>query len=94
MKERDIKIILTQVRSLSTVVTNMDDPAYLKYPDHSDHLDHLDHLQDHLDHPDQRLDYEHLDNPAHVPDHLSFSHKSTARAQGPLQFMTKKTTIP
>ena len=68
MKERDIKVILTfnrtQVRSLSTVVTNLDDPAYLNYPDHSDHLGHLpDHL-DHLDHPDQRLDYEHLDNPA------------------------------
>ena len=61
MKERDIKIILTQVRSLSTVVTNLDDPAYLNYPDHSDHLGHL---PDHLDHPDQRLDYEHLDNPA------------------------------
>ena len=42
MKERDIKIILTfnrtQVRSLSTVVTNLDDPAYLNYPDHYDHL--------------------------------------------------------
>ena len=42
MKGRDFKIVLTfnrtQVRSLSTVVFNLDDPAYLNYPDHYDHL--------------------------------------------------------
>ena len=82
MKGRDFKIILTfnrtQVRSLSTVVTNLDDPAYLNYPDHLDHLpDHLDHLLDHRGLlPTQQVGR----------DQLLFSQKPTARAYGPLHW--------
>ena len=73
MKERDFKIILTfnrtQVRSLSTVVTNLDDPTYLNYPDNLDHL---------LDHRGLLLTQQ------VGRDQLLFSQKPTARAYGPL----------